>query len=134
MLPVLDYAVTFKDSAGVNFTTSIMPQDSYYILSSQNATHMSEANKQIIANRNSANSIYNTTFSESSDKSTGTMSSLIYDSTGQTSGANCWFTLVDNSTTWWDNRTWALGSATQTISKTVPIVPYQQWSWGCNTI
>jgi PKD repeat protein len=134
MLPVLDYAVTFTDTGGQNFTTSIMPQDAYYILSSQNAATTSEARKQIVYNQNLANSVYNTTFSESSDKSTGTMSSQIYDSTGQISGANCWFTLVDNSTTWWDNRSWALGSGLQTISKSVPIVPYQQWQWGCDTI
>ena len=134
LIPVISYNVTATDTSGVNYTISIMPKDSYYQIKTQNATNPSQANLEIAAEKASGASIYNTTFYEPSNGTIGVMGANIYDSTGKTNGADCWFTLVDNGTTWWNNESWAYGAGLQVINKTVPIVPYQQWKWGCNTL
>jgi PKD repeat protein len=134
LIPVISYNVTATDTSGVNYTISIMPKDSYYQIKTQNATNPSQANLEIAAEKASGASIYNTTFYEPSNGTIGVMGANIYDSTGKTNGADCWYTLVDNGTTWWNNESWAYGSGLQIINKTVPIVPYQQWKWGCNTL
>lgn len=136
MLPVIAYDITFKDATGINYTTAapIMPQDAYYQLNTPNATHPSQANLELayIAKMNA--SVFNTTYSQTANATLGTLGMYIYDSTGQTTGANCWWTLMDNSTTWWSNRTWAPGSGLQTFGKTVITTPFQQWKWGCSTL
>jgi hypothetical protein len=134
MIPVISYNVTARDTNGSNYTISIMPKDTYYQIKTLNASFQNQALQQIAYETNIRDSIFNTSFHETPDQTQGIMGALIYDSTGQTAGANCWWTLIDNQTTWWDNRTWALGSGLQVINKTVPIVPYQQWNWGCITV
>ena len=134
MVPVISYNVTAQDTNGVNYSISIMPKDQYYQIKTKNATFENQAVSEIAYINNSRNSIFNTSFYEPSNGTIGVMDAEIYDSTGKTAGANCWWTLIDNQTTWWDNRSWALGSGLKIINKTVPIVPYQQWQWGCQTI
>jgi hypothetical protein len=134
MVPVIDYTVTVKDVYGINYTVNIMPKDTYYIIKTENATYQSQEHLALSGlNIYNGQSIYNASFYEP-NSSYGTMANYVYDATNRTSGADCWFRLIDNGTVWWDNRTWALGSDLQVIEKTVPIVPYQQWRWGCQTI
>lgn len=134
MLSTIKYQVNVTDTTGAIQTTTVMPQDSYYQIRTYNST-TSDIFQQAVSSSNIYNgeSVFNTSFTKP-NSSYGTMIDYIYDATGKTAGANCWFTCVDNGTTWWDNRTWAYGSTLQTISMTVPIVPYQQWKWGCTTI
>lgn len=134
MIPVISYNVTARDTNGVNYTISIMPKDQYYQIKTQNASFENQAIAQITYETAIRASIFNTTFYEPPNGTIGIMGSQIYDSTNHTNGANCWWKLIDNQTTWWDNRTWAYGSGLQIINKTVPIVPYQQWQWGCATV
>jgi PKD repeat protein len=134
MVPVIQYNITARDTNGINYTITIMPKDQYYQIKTQNASFENQALKEIAYINNSRTSIFNTSFYEPANGTIGVMGAEIYDSTGQTAGANCWWTLLDNETTWWDNRSWALGSGLQVINKTVVIVPYQQWEWGCTTL
>lgn len=133
MVPVIQYNVTARDTNGANYTITIMPKDPYYQIKMLNASYENQALKQITYETNLRANVFNTSFYETPNQTIGIMGAEIYDSTGQTAGANCWWTLIDNQTTWWDNRTWALGSGLQIINKSVEIVPYQQWSWGCVT-
>jgi hypothetical protein len=132
--PTIEYNINVTDSAGNTFTKALFPQDNYYQIKTLTADNQSQASLQ-----NSDQNIYNgkslfvANFTEP-NSSYGTMNNYIYDATGHTSGANCWFTCVDNKTTWWNNQTWVYGSGTKIINRTVPIVAYQQWNWGCGTV
>jgi len=133
MVPVIQYAVTAVDATGYNYTKTIMPLGNYYQINTANATTQSQAALALSsANIYNGKSIFISNFTEP-NSSFGTMNEYIYDATGHTNGANCWFTLKDNGTTWWNNQSWAYGSGLKIINKTVPIVAYQQWSHGCTT-
>ncbi|MFA4928260.1 MAG: PKD domain-containing protein [Patulibacter sp.] len=134
MLSSIEYEVTVTDTSGTLQTITIMPQDSYYQIRTYNSTSPNIFSQALSSsNIYNGQSVFNTSLVEP-NSSYGTMIDYVYDATGKTSGANCWWKCVDNGTIWWENRTWAYGSSMQTFSMTVPIIPYQQWKWGCTTI
>jgi len=134
LVPTIEYNINITDSTGAVFTKTLFPLDIYYQIKTTTSPFISQADLAL-SNQNIYNgaSIFVANFTEP-DKYNGTMQNFIYDATGHTAGANCWFTCVDNGTTWWDNQSWAYGAGPKVISKTVPIIPYQQWKFGCATI
>ena len=134
MLSSIEYRVSVTDTTGTIQTITIMPQDSYYQISTYNSTVSNIFNEALSSSSiYTGKSVFNTSYSEP-NSSYGTMTDYIYDATGNTGGANCWWKCIDNGTTWWENKTWPYGSGMKTFSMTVPIIPYQQWKWGCTTI
>ena len=132
MLSTIGYDVSAIDTNGVPYTLTLYPQGVYYQMKTPNATTTSIFNAAATSNAVMKDSMYISNFSEP-NTSYSTMSDYVYDSSGKTAGANCFWRLVDNGTVWWDNQTWALGSGLKVFTKTVPHVPYQQWKWGCET-
>lgn len=134
MLSTIEYHVNVTDTTGAIQSVQVMPQDAYYQILTYNSTTENIFNQALNAQDvYTGQSVFNASFYKP-NSSYGTMINYIYDASGQTTGANCWFKCVDNGTKWWNNKTWSAGSGMQTISMTVPIVPYQQWRWGCDTL
>jgi hypothetical protein len=133
-VPTIEYNINITDSLGAVFTKTIYPLDSYYQIKTTTAINQSQASLALSSqNIYNGQSVFVANFTEP-NSSYGTMNNYIYDATLHTNGANCWFTCKDNKTTWWNNQTWAYGSGLHIINRTVPIVAYQQWGWGCITL
>jgi len=134
LLSTIKYEISVVDTSGAFYNVTKMPDGSYYQIKTENATVQSvfryAASDDNIYN---GKSLFVANFTEP-NSSYGTMSDYIYDNSGHTLGANCWWKLMDNGTIWWDNQTWVSGSGVKVFSKTVPSVPYQQWRWGCSTV
>ena len=121
MISTIEYQINVTDALGYQYQKTIYPLGDTYQIQTMNATVQSQAQAEQTQIAALTNSVFNTTFTESTGGINGMMSDYIYDSTGKTNGANCWFTDVDNGTTWWINQTWPYGSGMQIIKKTVPV-------------
>jgi hypothetical protein len=129
MLPVMDYVVTATDATGINYTKTIMPIDSYYILNTNNATSVNQARQQIISNTNLAASTFNTTFTSNSTYAIAGVD--VYDASGGTSKVNAYLYNNDNFTyVAWQNVTVSNGKGPVLLNWTLPVIAYQQWRVG----
>jgi PKD repeat protein len=126
---VIQYQVNTVDSNGIPVTRLFWPAGPYYQIVTANSTVAGIAARGRAQNSINKYSTFNTTFWEP-NTTHSCMGINVYDSTGGTTNVFSWWTLVDNSTTWWINSTAIGGYGPINSTKCVLHIPYQRWKWG----
>jgi hypothetical protein len=127
MLPTIKYNVNVTDAAGITYTTTFYPKDTYYTITTQNSTYTQPQN--VVSYYNSAS--YDTLNISEPNVSYITFQLFYYDATANTNAISFWVKMVNNDT-YMNKQSVAIANLKGPVllNYTVPNNRGEQWQWG----